>query len=337
MIRMEDAGARQALALRPRMALARRVGPALMDGKPVGALDRLRYALGKLFIYAPLRNTLGFSRVRVAYTAGEAIGPDLFIFYRSIGINLKQLYGSTETAVFVCLQPDHEVKLRHRRRADRGRRDQGRAERRDPGALARACSRSTTRTRRRPPRCSTADGWYRTGDAGFFDAGGPPEDHRPRQGRRPDRRRRQRRRPVRAQVRREQAQVLPLHQGGGGVRRPAREGLRVRQHRHARRSATGPSGATSRTAATPTSSQKPEVSTLIRECVAEGQRRPRRRREARRQPDQPLPDPAQGARRRRRRADPHAQGPPRLHRRALRRARRRALRRQERAVRRDRR
>ncbi len=92
------------------MALARRVGPALMDGKPVGALDRLRYALGKLFIYAPLRNTLGFSRVRVAYTAGEAIGPDLFTFYRSIGINLKQLYGSTETAVFVCLQPDNEAR-----------------------------------------------------------------------------------------------------------------------------------------------------------------------------------------------------------------------------------
>ena len=107
------------------MALARRVGPARMDGKPVALLDRLAYAIGNLLIYAPLRNTLGFSRVRVAYTAGEAIGPDLFIFYRSIGINLKQLYGSTETAVFVCLQPDHEVRSRHRRRADRGRRDQG--------------------------------------------------------------------------------------------------------------------------------------------------------------------------------------------------------------------
>ena len=92
------------------MALARRVGPALMDGGRVGSLDRLRYALGNLVVYAPLRNTLGFSRVRVAYTAGEAIGPDLFTFYRSIGINLKQLYGSTETAVFVCLQPDHQAR-----------------------------------------------------------------------------------------------------------------------------------------------------------------------------------------------------------------------------------
>jgi long-chain acyl-CoA synthetase len=81
-----------------------------MDGKPVARLDKLSYALGNLFVYGPLRNTLGLSRVRVAYTAGEAIGPDLFTFYRSIGINLKQLYGSTETAVFVCLQPDHEAK-----------------------------------------------------------------------------------------------------------------------------------------------------------------------------------------------------------------------------------
>jgi long-chain acyl-CoA synthetase len=81
-----------------------------MDGKPVGLLDRLLYALGNLLVYGPLRNNLGFSRVRVAYTAGEAIGPDLFTFYRSIGINLKQLYGSTETAVFVCLQPDNQAR-----------------------------------------------------------------------------------------------------------------------------------------------------------------------------------------------------------------------------------
>ena len=93
------------------MAVARRVGPALMDGKPVSALrPPAVHGSATCSIYGPLRNTLGFSRVRVAYTAGEAIGPDLFTFYRSIGINLKQLYGSTETAVFVCLQPDNEVK-----------------------------------------------------------------------------------------------------------------------------------------------------------------------------------------------------------------------------------
>src|SRR3546814_13457033 len=57
-------------------------------------------------VYGPLRKALGMSRVRIADTAGEAIGPELFVFYRSIGINLKQLYGSTETSVFVCVQSD---------------------------------------------------------------------------------------------------------------------------------------------------------------------------------------------------------------------------------------
>jgi long-chain acyl-CoA synthetase len=77
----------------------------------VAVSDRLLYALGNVLVYAPLRNVLGMSRIRVAYTAGAAIGPDLFRFYRSIGINLKQLYGSTETCAYVCLQPDGGVKF----------------------------------------------------------------------------------------------------------------------------------------------------------------------------------------------------------------------------------
>src|SRR5260221_7863921 len=92
------------------MGVACRVGASILDGLSVGAVDRLLYRVGDMFVYGPLRNVLGMSRVRVAYTAGEAIGPELFAFYRSIGINLKQLYGSTETAVFVCMQPDHEVR-----------------------------------------------------------------------------------------------------------------------------------------------------------------------------------------------------------------------------------
>ena len=105
MIRMEDAGVVKRKLFHACMKLARRVGTRILDGESVGLWDRLRYALGNALIYGPLRNALGMSRVRVAYTAGEAIGPDLFVFYRSIGINLKQLYGSTETSVFVCVQP----------------------------------------------------------------------------------------------------------------------------------------------------------------------------------------------------------------------------------------
>jgi long-chain acyl-CoA synthetase len=171
MIRMEDASRVKRWVFERCMALARRVGPARMDGKPIGALDRLRYALGDVLIYGPLRNTLGLSRVRVAYTAGEAIGPDLFTFYRSIGINLKQLYGSTETAVFVCLQPDHEV------RADTvgvpidgvevKLEDSGEILVRSPGLL-----KGYYKNPQATAEVLTADGWYRTGDAGFLDAGG---------------------------------------------------------------------------------------------------------------------------------------------------------------------
>jgi long-chain acyl-CoA synthetase len=111
MIRMEDAGALKRWLFRQFTALARRVGPDILDGKPVALGKRLLYALGNALVYAPLRNVLGMSRIRVAYTAGAAIGPDLFRFYRSIGVNLKQLYGSTETCAYVCLQPDGGVKF----------------------------------------------------------------------------------------------------------------------------------------------------------------------------------------------------------------------------------
>ena len=110
-IRMEDAAAPKRWLYAKAMALARRVGADLLNGAPVGALDRLKYRLGDLLVYGPLRNVLGMSRIRVAYTAGAAIGPDLFRFYRSIGVNLKQFYGQTETCAYVCLQRDGHVRL----------------------------------------------------------------------------------------------------------------------------------------------------------------------------------------------------------------------------------
>ena len=171
MIRMEDAGALKRGLFHHFMALARRVGPALRDRRPVGAWDRLHYALGNLVVYGPLRNTLGFSRVRVAYTAGEAIGPDLFSFYRSIGINLKQLYGSTETAVFVCLQPDDQARADTVGVPIRGVEikvaDNGEIWVKSAGLL-RAYYKNPEAT----AEVLTPDGWYRTSDAGFLDAGG---------------------------------------------------------------------------------------------------------------------------------------------------------------------
>jgi long-chain acyl-CoA synthetase len=171
MIRMEDAAAPKRKLFHACMALARRVGPALMDRKPVPAWDRLLYKAGDLLVYGPLRNALGFSRVRVAYTAGEAIGPDLFTFYRSIGINLKQLYGSTETAVFVCLQPDDQARADTVGVPIQGVEvkvaDNGEILVRSPGLL-----KGYYKNPQATAEVLTNDGWYHTSDAGFIDAHG---------------------------------------------------------------------------------------------------------------------------------------------------------------------
>lgn len=109
-IRMEDAGTLKRKLFEKAIAFATKVGSDILDGRPVSLLNRLHYAFYDLTLYTPLRNALGMSNIRVAYTAGEAIGPDLFRFYRSIGVNLKQFYGQTETCAYVCLQPDGQVK-----------------------------------------------------------------------------------------------------------------------------------------------------------------------------------------------------------------------------------
>lgn len=168
MIRMEDAGRFKKWLFDHYMAHARKVGPAILDGKPVGMMDRLKYALGDIFVYGPLKNTLGFSRVRVGYTAGEAIGPEIFDFYRSLGINLKQLYGQTEASVFITQQPDGEVRSDTVGVPSPGVEvriaENGEVFYRSPGTFVEYYKNpaSTADTK-------DAEGWVATGDAGFFD------------------------------------------------------------------------------------------------------------------------------------------------------------------------
>jgi len=171
MIRMEDASAIKRRMFHYFMDVARQVGGKLLDGRPVGLVDRLLHSLGDWFVYAPLRNALGMSRIRVAYTAGEAIGPDLFTFYRSLGINLKQLYGSTETSVFVCVQPNGGVKPDTVGPPVKGVEirltDKGEILIRSPG-LFREYYKAPDATRE----AKDEEGWFHTGDAGYFDQEG---------------------------------------------------------------------------------------------------------------------------------------------------------------------
>ena len=168
MIRMEDASPFKQRMFKKYMDHAKKVGPALLDGKPVSFGDKLKYWIGDKLIYGPLKNTLGFTRVRVGYTAGEAIGPEIFEFYRSLGINLKQLYGQTEATVFITQQPDGEVRADTVGVPSPGVEikigDSGEIYYRSPGTFVEYYKNPESTADTKDP-----EGWVATGDAGFIE------------------------------------------------------------------------------------------------------------------------------------------------------------------------
>ena len=170
-IRIADASAIKRKMFEFFMGVARRVGADILDRRPVGLVDRLLYGLGELLVYGPLKNTLGLSRIRIGYTAGEAIGPDIFVFYRSLGINLKQLYGSTEASVFITVQPDGEVKPDTVGVPTPGVEvkldENGEVLFRSPGAFKEYFKNPEATAETKTP-----DGWVHTGDAGLIDEDG---------------------------------------------------------------------------------------------------------------------------------------------------------------------
>jgi long-chain acyl-CoA synthetase len=165
-VRIEDAGALKRWLYKYFMGVAKRVGTKILEGQEVNLLEKLKYGVGDFVVYGPLRNVLGMSKVRIAYTGGEAIGPDLFSFYRSLGINLKQLYGSTETSVFVCVQPDGQVKADTVGPAVPGVELKFTPERelliRSPGLF-----KEYYKNPQATQEAKDAEGWFRTGDAGY--------------------------------------------------------------------------------------------------------------------------------------------------------------------------
>ncbi len=168
MIRMEDASVLKRKLFHYFIGVARKYGERILNGEPVPLIGRLQYWLGNILVYGPLKNVLGFSRVRVAYTAGEAVGPDLFAFYRSIGLNLKQLYGQTEAFLYLTAQPDGEIYSDTVGRAcpnvDIRIADNGEVQFKSPGMFA-----GYFKDNEKTAEALTADGYVKTGDAGFFD------------------------------------------------------------------------------------------------------------------------------------------------------------------------
>ena len=167
-VRMADAGPLKRRMFDFFLGVAGRWGEKILDGEKVPLGARMLYGLGNLLVYGPLMNQFGLSRIRVAYTAGEAIGPEMFRFWRGMGLNLKQLYGQTEASIYITAQsdgeifsdtvgkasPDVEVKIS----------DSGEVLFRSPGVFA-GYYKDPVKT----AEVLTPDGWVHTGDAGFFD------------------------------------------------------------------------------------------------------------------------------------------------------------------------
>ena len=256
MIRMEDASAIKRRMFHYFMPLRANIGGRLLDKQPVGVGDRLLYALGDLLVYAPLRNSLGMSRVGHTHTR-QANRAGSGTFYRSLGINLKQLYGSTETSVFVCVQENGGVKADTVGPPVKGVEikltDAGEILIRSPG-LFREYYKAPEATRKRRTTAGFTPGTPATSTRWSS------ENHRSREGCRQT----IGRHTVRTEVHREQAEVFPDDQGSRGVRRPACDGHRVRQHRHGSRRKLGRSVTTCRMPATPIWRQSPR---FLRWCA----------------------------------------------------------------------
>ena len=331
MIRMEDASRLKKWLFDRFMGVARRVGPAILDGHPVSARDRWLYRLGEVLVFGPLKNSLGYSRIRVGYTAGEAIGPEIFDFFRGLGINLKQLYGQTEASVFITQQPDDAVRSDTVGVPSPGVEirigDDGEVFYRSPGTFVEYYKNAeiTAKTK-------DAEGWVATGDAGFF-------DQATGQLRIIDRAK----------------DVAKLASGALFAPKYVENKLKFypnileavvigagRDHCVAMLNidlaAVGNWAERNNIAygSYQELSQHPKRAGDDARPCRRDQRLDRRGPDAVGLPGPPLPGAAQGARRRRRRADPHPQGPPRRDRREVRRPRRRPLLRRARDLHRDR-
>jgi len=171
MVNMEDAGPTKRWMFHHFIKVANKSGERLLNKEAVNPFSRLHYKLGDWFVYGPLKNRLGMSNVRVAYTAGEAIGPDIFRFYRSLGINLKQLYGQTEASVYITAQPDGEIDANTvgtpSPEVELKIEDNGEVMYRSPGVFL-----GYYRNDLATADTKTSDGWVHTGDAGFVDDAG---------------------------------------------------------------------------------------------------------------------------------------------------------------------
>jgi long-chain acyl-CoA synthetase len=151
--------------------VAKRIEDLKFDGKLVPGGLALAGKIGEFMVFGPVRDQLGLRRTRWAYTGGAPMGPDTFRFFRGFGVNLKQVYGMTEVAGLVSLQPDNQaspdtvglpcsgIEVRIAENSE--------VQIKGPGIFA-----GYFRQDEKTAEAMSEDGWFRTGDAGLLDERG---------------------------------------------------------------------------------------------------------------------------------------------------------------------
>jgi long-chain acyl-CoA synthetase len=152
------------------LPVGERAAEAKFDRRALGGLDRLKYRLADLLVFGKLRDQLGLVRFRRCYTGGAALGPDVFRFFHAIGVNLKQIYGSTEICGIAVLHRDDDIRVETMGQPLPGNEvritPEGEIWQRSP-AVFQGYYKNPAATAE-----SLVDGWLRTGDAGVLDERG---------------------------------------------------------------------------------------------------------------------------------------------------------------------
>jgi long-chain acyl-CoA synthetase len=142
-----------------------------VKGRKPGALLAMKYAVADVVATRPVRDQLGLTRIKRAYTGGAPLGPDVFRFYHALGVNLKQIFGQTEICGIAVAHRDGDIAYHtvgvpipgtELRISDTGE------------ILLRSKSvfQGYHRNEEATAEAIDAEGWLRTGDAGYLDEAG---------------------------------------------------------------------------------------------------------------------------------------------------------------------
>ena len=169
-VRMEDSTRLKKALYDLFMASALDAERRKLQGREPTAMQKLLRPLGEWMVMGPIKDQLGLTGLRHAFTGGEAIGEDTFVFYRALGVKLRQLYGQTESSAYTAMQAADEVRLHTVGRplpgVDVKISDSGEILLRS-GSIFSGYYQNEAATAE-----ALQDGWLRTGDAGYVEPDG---------------------------------------------------------------------------------------------------------------------------------------------------------------------